>query len=255
MSDQNPNTPDDRDLPSEPRDRGEQDPTNEGTGPEAAAPEGMEPEVQDVHGTDPEAPAEDPADEAAAAAEEPELAAADEDAEAVVNAAEEILGEAGQEADAIVEEASEGPAAAAAATDREAELQADLQRLQAEYVNYRRRVDRDRATEKDRTVGQVITELMPVLDDIAAARQAGDLEDGPFAHIANRLESVLQQQGLERVDEVGVPFDPTIHEAIMQQPHEEIEADHVAVVLRAGYRHGDRLLRAAQVMVSSGPAE
>lgn len=254
MSDQNPNTPEDRDLPSEPRDRGEQDTTTQGTGPEAAAPEGMEPEAQDVHGTDPEAPAEDPAEEAAAVVEEPELATADEDAEAVVNAAEEILGEAGQEADAIVEEATEG-AAAAAATDREAELQADLQRLQAEYVNYRRRVDRDRATEKDRTVGQVITELMPVLDDIAAARQAGDLEDGPFAHIANRLETVLQQQGLERVDEVGVPFDPNIHEAIMQQPHEEIEADHVAVVLRAGYRHGERLLRAAQVMVSSGPAE
>lgn len=248
MSDQNPNTPDGRDRP-------EVDPTNEGTGPEGSAPEGMEPEVQDVHGTDPEAPAEDPSEEAAAVAEEPELASADEDAEAVVNTAEEILGAAGQEADAVVEEAAESEVAAEAATDREAELQADLQRLQAEYVNYRRRVDRDRATERDRTIGQVITELMPVLDDISAARQAGDLEDGPFAHIANRLETVLQQQGLERIDEVGVAFDPTIHEAIMQQPHEEIEADHVAVVLRAGYRHGERLLRAAQVMVSSGPAE
>lgn len=248
MSDQNPNTPDDRD-------RTEQDPTVEGTGPESAAPEGMEPESQDVHGTDPEAPAEDPADDAAVAAEEPEVASADEDADAVVSAAEEILGAAGQEADAVVEEAPEGEVAAEAASDREAELQADLQRLQAEYVNYRRRVDRDRATEKERTIGQVITELMPVLDDISAARQAGDLEDGPFAHIANRLETVLQQQGLERIDEVGVAFDPTIHEAIMQQAHEQIEADHVAVVLRSGYRHGERLLRAAQVMVSSGPAE
>ncbi|TDS87527.1 nucleotide exchange factor GrpE [Nesterenkonia aurantiaca] len=138
---------------------------------------------------------------------------------------------------------------------REAELQADLQRLQAEYINYRRRVERDRATERDRTKGQLITELMPVLDDISSARQAGDLQDGPFAHIATRLESVLQSQGLEVVGEIGEAFDPNQHEAIMAQPHEEIPADHVAIVLRAGYRHGDRLLRAAQVMVSSGPEQ
>lgn len=144
---------------------------------------------------------------------------------------------------------------AASASEREAELQADLQRVQAEYANYRRRVERDRSVERDRTVGQVITALMPVLDDIAAARQAGDLEDGPFAAIASKLESTLSQQGLEVIDEVGVPFDPSIHEALMQQPHESIEADHVAAVLRAGYRHGDRVLRAAQVMVSTGPAE
>lgn len=138
---------------------------------------------------------------------------------------------------------------------REAELQADLQRLQAEYVNYRRRVERDRATERERTKGQFITELMPVLDDISAARQAGDLQDGPFAHIAARLESVLQSEGLEVLGEVGEAFDPNQHEAVMAQPHEEIPADHVAIVLRAGYRHGDRLLRAAQVMVSSGPEQ
>ncbi|WP_022872176.1 nucleotide exchange factor GrpE [Nesterenkonia alba] len=137
--------------------------------------------------------------------------------------------------------------------NREAELEEDLRRLQAEYVNYRRRVERDRAVEAERVKGQIITELMPVLDDIAAARQAGDLEDGPFAHIASRLETVLTQQGLEPVGAVGQKFDPTEHEAIMQQPHEEIEADHIAVVVRSGYRYGDRLLRAAQVIVSTGP--
>ncbi|GAB3186440.1 nucleotide exchange factor GrpE [Nesterenkonia suensis] len=142
-----------------------------------------------------------------------------------------------------------------AAGDREAELQADLQRLQAEYVNYRRRVERDRAVERDRTVGQVISALTPVLDDIHAARQAGDLADGPFAAIAAKLESLLEQQGLERIEEEAVPFDPSVHEALMQQPHPEIPADHVAAVLRVGYRHGDRVLRAAQVMVSTGPAE
>ncbi|GAA1822945.1 nucleotide exchange factor GrpE [Nesterenkonia flava] len=162
-----------------------------------------------------------------------------------IDAADELLREKGAAAEDAAEETPEG-------ADREAELEADLRRLQAEYVNYRRRVERDRAVEKDRVKGQLISELMPVLDDIAAARQAGDLQDGPFAHIASRLESVLTAQGLETVGAVGQPFDPNEHEAIMQQPHEEIEADHVAVVVRSGYRFGDRLLRAAQVIVSSG---
>lgn len=139
--------------------------------------------------------------------------------------------------------------------DREAELEDDLRRVQAEYVNYRRRVERDRSLEKERVKGQLIAELMPVLDDIAAARQAGDLESGPFAHIAGRLEQVLSQQGLETLGAVGQGFDPSEHEAIMQQPSDEVEADHVAVVVRSGYRYGDRVLRAAQVVVSTGPAE
>lgn len=139
--------------------------------------------------------------------------------------------------------------------DREAELEDDLRRVQAEYVNYRRRVERDRGLESDRVKGQFITELMPVLDDIAAARQAGDLEDGPFAHIASRLEQVLTQQGMTTLGAVGQQFDPAEHEAIMQQPSDEVEADHIAVLVRSGYRHGDRVLRAAQVIVSTGPEE
>lgn len=141
---------------------------------------------------------------------------------------------------------------AAQGYDRETELENDLRRVQAEYVNYRRRVERDRALEKDRVKGQLISELMPVLDDIAAARQAGDLQDGPFAHIAARLEQALTQQGLSPVGAVGEEFDPTEHEAIMQQPSEDVAADHIAVVVRSGYRYGDRLLRAAQVIVSAG---
>lgn len=139
--------------------------------------------------------------------------------------------------------------------DREAELEDDLRRVQAEYVNYRRRVDRDRGMEKERVKGQFITELMPVLDDIAAARQAGDLQEGPFAHIAGRLEQILAQEGLETLGAVGEQFNPNEHEAIMQQPNDEVEADHVAILIRSGYRHGDRLLRAAQVIVSSGPEQ
>ncbi|MCT1606336.1 nucleotide exchange factor GrpE [Nesterenkonia massiliensis] len=163
---------------------------------------------------------------------------------------DEAIGGSETEPESRIEAAEEE--LAAQGYDREAELENDLRRVQAEYVNYRRRVERDRALEKDRTKGQLIAELMPVLDDIAAARQAGDLEDGPFAHIAARLESALTAQGLETVGAVGEAFDPTEHEAIMQQPHDEVEADHIAVVIRSGYRYGDRLLRAAQVIVSSG---
>lgn len=137
--------------------------------------------------------------------------------------------------------------------DRESELENDLRRVQAEYVNYRRRVERDRSLEKERVKGQLISDLMPILDDIAAARQAGDLEDGPFAHIAGRLEQILAHEGLTPVGAVGDEFNPNEHEAIMQQPHQEIEADRVAIVVRAGYRFNDRLLRAAQVIVSAGP--
>lgn len=139
--------------------------------------------------------------------------------------------------------------------DREAELEDDLRRVQAEYVNYRRRVERDRDLEKERVKGQFITELMPVLDDIAAARQAGELQEGPFAHIASRLEQILTQQGAETLGAVGQKFDPMEHEVIMQQPSDEIEAEHIAVLVRSGYRHGDRVLRAAQVILSTGPEE
>ena len=163
----------------------------------------------------------------------------------IVAEAEQILGEEGEVADARVADGSA----------REAELENDLRRVQAEYVNYRRRVERDRTVQRDRTVGELLSTLMPVLDDLHAARQAGDLEDGPFAAIAKKLETILDQQGLERIDEVGAPFDPNVHEAVMQQPHQEIPEDHVAVVLRPGYCHGERVIRAAQVAVSSGAAD
>ncbi len=137
-------------------------------------------------------------------------------------------------------------------SDREEELLDDLRRLQAEYVNYRNRVERDRDVAKNNAIASVFSGLIPVFDDITAAREHGDLTDGPFAAIVRKLESVLEGFGLEVIHEVGVAFDPTIHEAMLQAPNEEIPADHVAQVLRLGYKHGDRLLRAAQVIVSTG---
>lgn len=135
---------------------------------------------------------------------------------------------------------------------REAELESDLRRLQAEYVNYRKRVERDRDVARETTIQSTLTSLLPVLDGITEARKHGELEDGPFAAIAVKLESTLAQLGLDCVDEVGVVFDPTIHEAVVYQPHDEVPVEHVSAVFRNGYRIGERTIRAAQVMVSAG---
>jgi molecular chaperone GrpE len=136
------------------------------------------------------------------------------------------------------------------ANEEAAELKNDLLRLQAEYVNYRKRVERDRAVAGEMAVIGVLNSLLPVLDDIDAARQHGDLADGPFAAIATKLETTLKTYGLVRIFETGVEFDPNIHEALIQQPGEDIEVDTVSQVLRSGYRSGDRVLRAAQVIVA-----
>ncbi|MEV7133482.1 nucleotide exchange factor GrpE [Arthrobacter sp. NPDC093128] len=130
------------------------------------------------------------------------------------------------------------------------ELKNDLRRLQAEYVNYRKRVERDRAVAGEMAVIGVLNSLLPVLDDVDAARQHGDLADGPFAAIAAKLENALKTYGLVRIDETGVEFDPTIHEALIQQPGEDVEIDTVSQVLRSGYKSGERVLRAAQVIVA-----
>ncbi len=134
---------------------------------------------------------------------------------------------------------------------------ADLQRLQAEYVNYRRRVERDRDVARDLAVATVLEALLPVLDDVHLARQHGDLESGPFAAIADKLESVLGRFGLSRFGAPGETFDPTVHEALMHTEAELAEGTTettVVQVLQPGYRQstgaGDKVLRAARVAVA-----
>lgn len=161
-------------------------------------------------------------------------------------------GDALAQAEQILNEAAEAEVSGAPEQDLAAELREDLQRLQAEYVNYRRRVERDREAVRELAVFSLLGNLLPVLDDIDAARQHGDLTDGPFASIAAKLETVMTNVGLERIGETGTAFDPAVHEALMQQPSAEIPADHVSQVLRAGYKKGERILRAAQVIVSTG---
>ncbi|MEZ2390532.1 nucleotide exchange factor GrpE [bacterium RCC_150] len=202
--------------------------------------EQAKPVIRDNRKVDPETGAARHPQEPAGAAAGSNAGAAEGDA---LSQAEEIL-------NGVEVPAEESVAPGAAAQAEVAELRNDLLRLQAEYVNYRKRVERDRAVAGEMAVIGVLNSLLPVLDDVDAARQHGDLVDGPFAAIATKLETALKTYGLERIAETGVEFDPTIHEALIQQPGEDIEVDTVSQVLRSGYKSGDRVLRAAQVIVA-----
>ena len=133
---------------------------------------------------------------------------------------------------------------------------ADLQRLQAEYVNYKRRVDRDRALVQERVIADVLDSLLPVLDDIHAAREHGDLVDGPFASIADKFENSLGKFGLERYGAPGEAFDPTVHEALLHAEWDgsitpvDASATTIVQVLQPGYRTGQRVIRPARVSVA-----
>lgn len=156
---------------------------------------------------------------------------------------------------AAPEAAAEGDAAGAdglggAAAGLAAERLADLQRLQAEYVNYRKRVERDRSVARDSAVAGVLEALLPVLDDVELARQHGDLEGGPFASIAEKLEGVLARFGLARYGAAGEPFDPAVHEALMHGHAPDVEVTTVTQVLQPGYTVNEKVLRAARVAVA-----
>jgi len=151
---------------------------------------------------------------------------------------------------------TEVPAAPAAGSDEAAALQAqldertaDLQRLQAEYANYRKRAERERLAAGDLAVGRALGDFLPVLDDIERARQHGDLTGGLKA-IADQLELAFSKLGLEAFGEPGDPFDPTVHEAVMHNESDEVSVPTCTTVMRKGYRHGDRLLRPAMVGVT-----
>ena len=141
--------------------------------------------------------------------------------------------------------------------DRVAELTADLQRVSAEYANYRKRVDRDRVAVVEMATAGLLSGLLPVLDDIDRAREHGDLT-GPFAAVAESLGSLTSKLGLEQFGEAGEPFDPSVHEALMQaEPDPEATVATCAAVLQKGYRlSGGRVLRPARVSVAEpGTAE
>jgi molecular chaperone GrpE len=130
-----------------------------------------------------------------------------------------------------------------------AERTADLQRLQAEYANYRKRVDRDRVAVREQAVVGTLSGLLPVLDAIDKAREHGELSGG-FEKVAESLQSALGKLGLVTYGEKGDPFDPKIHEALTGFPSPDVAEDTCFEILFPGYKIGDRILRPAKVAVA-----
>jgi molecular chaperone GrpE len=130
-----------------------------------------------------------------------------------------------------------------------AERTADLQRLHAEYANYRKRVDRDREVARESAMSAALGELLPVLDDIGRAREHGELE-GAFKAVGESLEAVVRRLGLERFGDVGDPFDPTVHEAFTHSVDPSVDQPTCVGVFRPGYRFAGRIVRPAQVAVA-----
>ena len=131
---------------------------------------------------------------------------------------------------------------------RVAELTEDLQRIHAEYANYRKRVDRDRDVIRATAVGGVLTDLLGVLDDLDRARQHGELE-GAFKSVGESITGTLTRLGLERFGEPGEEFDPHLHEA-MTHEEADVAVPTIVTVYQPGYRYAERVLRAARVAVA-----
>ncbi|MFE6162944.1 nucleotide exchange factor GrpE [Streptomyces sp. NPDC056486] len=129
------------------------------------------------------------------------------------------------------------------------ERTADLQRLQAEYQNYRRRVERDKVTVKEIAAANLLGELLPSLDDIGRAREHGELVGG-FKSVAEALETVVAKMGLQQFGKEGEPFDPTIHEALMHSYAPDVTETTCVAILQPGYRIGERTIRPARVAVA-----
>ncbi|NLU68596.1 nucleotide exchange factor GrpE [Streptomyces sp. HNM0574] len=125
----------------------------------------------------------------------------------------------------------------------------DVQRLQAEFQNYRRRVDRDRVAVKEVAVANLLTDLLPVLDDIGRARDHGELVGG-FKSVAESLETVVAKMGLMQFGKEGEPFDPNVHEALMHSYSPDVTETTCVQILQPGYRVGERTIRPARVGVA-----
>lgn len=122
-------------------------------------------------------------------------------------------------------------------------------RAEAELANFRTRVERDRAANREAVIAEVIRTLLPALDDLDRASAHGDLEGSPLELVAQKLRAGFERYGLRTVGVVGEAFDPNFHEAIVQLPKPDVEANEVGDVIEVGYALGDRLIRAAKVAV------
>ena len=133
--------------------------------------------------------------------------------------------------------------------DEVATLTADLQRLQAEYANYRKRVDRDRLSTTEFAFAAVLMEFLPVLDDLDRAAEHGELTGG-FKAVADRVNSVVEKLGLSKFAEAPVPFNPEIHEALTHESSTEVTQPTASKILQPGYKYKERVIRPARVAVT-----
>lgn len=187
--------------------------------------------------TDPEASAAADAAESDAAADAAQEAELDPTLEADINAAL-----------ADIEPDADGDGEVSDLEAQLAERTEDLQRLTAEYANYRRRAERERQAIADTAKAKVLGKFLPVLDDLELARQHGDLEEGPLKAISDKLQGILDGEKLEAFGAEGDAFDPEIHEAVqdLSSGGEQV----LGTVLRRGYRVGERLVRTAMVIIA-----
>jgi molecular chaperone GrpE len=170
--------------------------------------------------------------------------------EAVASSSEEEMMENGEqlraELEALQKQLEEAQAKAVANLD-------GWQRAQAEFVNYKNRVQRDRELEYVSMKGDIIKRVLPVLDDMERAL-ANRPDGNPWANglelIARKFQAILEAEGLKRIDAKGQPFDPNFHEAISSEPNEDVESGHVIEIVQNGYMLGERVIRPAMVRVA-----
>ena len=163
----------------------------------------------------------------------------------------------------VPEDAAPAPAPAAAEPQPspEAVLQDRLLRLQADFENYRKRMDREKKDWIAFASEKLVLELLPVLDHFELGLTDSAKNGAPaaftegFQLVCNQLRAALEKSGVQAIDAEGAAFDPHLHEAITHLPSDDVPEGHVVVQTRRGYQLGDKLLRAAQVVVSSGPGE
>lgn len=154
-----------------------------------------------------------------------------------------------ESSDALTEVSEAVEAAPVQETDPVAALTADLQRLQAEYANYRKRVERDRAVAHELAIGSVLTELLAILDDIDRAAEHNELTGG-FKAVADQMSAITNRFGLEKYGTEGDAFDPQIHEALLHDTSADVKVSTASKILQSGYKYKERILRPARVAVT-----
>ena len=155
---------------------------------------------------------------------------------------EDLVTEVTEESEIVVEEPGQE-------TDPVSSLTADLQRLQAEYANYKKRVERDRSLAHELAVSSVLIEFLPVLDDIERAESHGELTGG-FKAVADHIASATERIGLSKYGTAGDAFDPQIHEALLHDTSADVTTSTATKILQPGYKFKDRILRPARVGVT-----